>query len=521
VAKTLRRTTFRGHHYMEFEPQFKKLPPWDATTLWFYKELTDTSVLRLSQKLDIPAFREEIGVDVEVSQPTLHRIDERADDGQGSQPSQYFLDERDRVLRLVDDTPWGDAFVDPPEPEVETDGATEPDARLKARRLRNEVYPYIQFQRDASNNHPKHRLLKLLDIAGNLGIFPNQAAGILTGKDWLRDINTPEAQDLFYHIRKLPRSKVTDMFVAANERLFEIAQQYDDFTSNVEIAVDISDWPWFGENKPRYTSGTKPGRNYAYAWQFITLGIVGTHAPVQLVALPVQNRKNKAAHLRRLLKFANTHFDIDRAYLDSAFYSAKVTSALLDNGVDFVMQSRMRQGVMTDLVEEAADRGDTWASMPFGVKDRNPTEYMMMIEAEKRASRRKGAADEVADNWTPFYTNLDPEEHGAHELARGYRNRWGVETSCRVIKEDFLPKSGSETIVPRHFIFNYAVTMYNSWVVANLIAASERDHDLDESKVFKAATYMALICDDSKKLTEQEIDDISEVSDMVGGTSWF
>jgi len=63
VAKTLRRTTFRGFSYMDFEPEFKKLPPWDATTLWFYKELTDTSVLRLSQKLDIPAFREEIGVE--------------------------------------------------------------------------------------------------------------------------------------------------------------------------------------------------------------------------------------------------------------------------------------------------------------------------------------------------------------------------------------------------------------------------------------------------------------------------
>jgi hypothetical protein len=90
-----------------------------------------------------------------------------------------------------------------------------------------------------------------------------------------------------------------------------------------------------------------------------------------------------------------------------------------------------------------------------------------------------------------------------------------------LVKEDFLPKSGAEDVVPRHFQFNYALTMYNTWVVANLHGASKQGHNLSESKLYKAATYMAQICDDSSEMTEQEIGDVSRVSNILNEGNWF
>jgi len=115
-------------------------------------------------------------------------------------------------------------------------------------------------------------------------------------------------------------------------------------------------------------------------------------------------------------------------------------------------------------------------------------------------------------------------EHDIDELAADYRNRWGIETSYRVIKNKFLPSSGARHLNVRSFIFNYAVTLYNSWVVANLRAAEENGIDLsdeDTDRPYKANHFLTALVDDTHFVQAEEVDNLSEHSTILTRGSWF
>ncbi|MEM3101723.1 MAG: transposase [Candidatus Nitrosotenuis sp.] len=58
-------------------------------------------------------------------------------------------------------------------------------------------------------------------------------------------------------------------------------------------------------------------------------------------------------------------------------------------------------------------------------------------------------------------------KHDANKLLDMYRNRWGIETSYRVI-EQFMPQTTSKAYVIRLFYFLFAVWMYNLWIIFNI-----------------------------------------------------
>ncbi|MFC4544183.1 transposase [Halosolutus amylolyticus] len=111
------------------------------------------------------------------------------------------------------------------------------------------------------------------------------------------------------------------------------------------------------------------------------------------------------------------------------------------------------------------------------------------------------------------------ERNGAEVLAEKFRSRWGVETSCRVIKNRFLPQSGSSQIEHRLFLFGYAVLLYNMWTVANAIGADrDDDHDLSEDgKYWKTVVFLSNMIDDPASLEIGEVPEgeLSEFIEMI------
>lgn len=96
------------------------------------------------------------------------------------------------------------------------------------------------------------------------------------------------------------------MFMEANEPLFEIAADHNYVPKKVEVAIDITDWPYYGDSdSDDYVRGTKPGRNYARAWKYITLSLVGTDTPFILLVLSVRRRSDAPKYVRRLLRHRN------------------------------------------------------------------------------------------------------------------------------------------------------------------------------------------------------------------------
>lgn len=128
-----------------------------------------------------------------------------------------------------------------------------------------------------------------------------------------------------------------------NEPLFEIANDCDYFLDKPEVAIDITDWSYFGDpDSDKYVRGTRSGRNYARAWKYITLSLVETDTPLVLLVLPVRKTSDAPQYVRRLLRLASQYLDLHRVYLDAGteFYSEDTISTVNEFDLELVVQGR-------------------------------------------------------------------------------------------------------------------------------------------------------------------------------------
>jgi len=71
-----------------------------------------------------------------------------------------------------------------------------------------------------------------------------------------------------------------------------------------------------------------------------------------------------------------------------------------------------------------------------------------------------------------FATNEQYDENDvnlAERLFDLYGKRWGVETSYRIKKHSYLPKTTSKNYLIRLFHFMFSVLLYNLWILADIL----------------------------------------------------
>lgn len=168
-----------------------------------------------------------------------------------------------------------------------------------------------------------------------------------------------------------------------------------------------------------------------------------------------------------------------------------------ESGAELVIQGVKQGSEIKRFLHGMAHLGMESNKMPYGVSGLSEDSYTALGQkSKKRASRRKSEADNPWDDYAYFYTNANMEEYSVGDLAAGYRNRWGIETGYRVLKEEFLPKSASPDPTVRTFYFNFAAHLYNLWTTANILRADDLGEDLSEGKQFTAGRFIQAIEDD-------------------------
>lgn len=247
-------------------------------------------------------------------------------------------------------------------------------------------------------------------------------------KPWYDDGDILRGQSLTHHIRKSSRTDVTEMFLDGNEQLFDIANgadgdynhDYDYFPDEAEVAIDITDWPFFGDpDTSEFVKGTKSGRNFSNAWKYITLALVGTDTPLVLVVLPVKDKSKTPEYIRRMLRLSRQYLDIKRVYLDAGteFYNSDTISTITEHGLELVMKGRKSGKEIKHFLNGMA-RADLHSSYhPYGVDDLDRNRYYAVgLKSEKTVKLRKSEPDEPLDNYVFLYTNVDPREIPSEEL---------------------------------------------------------------------------------------------------------
>ena len=113
------------------------------------------------------------------------------------------------------------------------------------------------------------------------------------------------------------------------------------------------------------------------------------------------------------------------------------------------------------------------------MKDRLSADAETVVDAYKMQRKRPptASADVTVfavphrtkeDEYVWFVTNLDVESETTNAYAAAFRRCWGIETSYRQIG-DFLPRTSSPMFSVRLFYFLFAVSLYNLWVLANVL----------------------------------------------------
>ncbi len=370
-----------------------------AVRVYLYYDLAPMPEYRVADRLDLPDVRDRLEIPEPVSQSTLNRMPERFDDSS----RHYYASQAETLVREWQDTRFEDWVRDPLPETISPDGDGTPPVQTLAQQLRAETFQYIRLKRYKSTKVSKDAAMRVLVAAANKNQFVNDAAKNLDLKEWYDGDEVPTGKTLNYHIQKSSREDITRMFVEANEPLFEIADDHGYFDGGPEVAIDLTDWPFFGDpDVDDFVRKTKSERNYWLAWKYIVLSLVGTDTLFILGVLPVRKKNLTPQYMRRLLRLVSQYVDVQRVYVDAAteFYSADAVSTVDELGMELVMQGRRSGSDIKHLLNGMARSGLESEYMSYGTGSLNPEDYWAVGVKSKKITKLREASGQPRDQRT-------------------------------------------------------------------------------------------------------------------------
>jgi len=278
------------------------------------------------------------------------------------------------------------------------------------------------------------------------------------------------AKSLLYHLRNLSPDAITAQFDGVRDRVFEVLRSQRRLPAFVDVAIDLHEWRFYGSADTDHVLTTYPDLGTNKAFCFATLCIVAPRTRFTLAVVPMDlgvvpmdanGFRAKRDAVRSLLEAAKQYVSIRHVYLDRGFYQVHVVAELEQQNVDYIVRARPSSGMKDRLSAGAETVADEYTMQ----RKRNPT---ASVDVTVFAVPHRTSEDEHV--W--FVTSLDVDSSTANAYAAAFRRRWGIETSYRQLS-DFLPRTSSPTFSVRLFYFLFAVSLYNLWVLANVLASAE------------------------------------------------
>jgi putative transposase len=162
---------------------------------------------------------------------------------------------------------------------------------------------------------------------------------------------------------------------------------------------------------------------------------------------------NKQEILRTLLEYALQRVKIRRLYVDRGFFDAESIELFKYYHLKFLMPCSANERIKKILEV---------VSSPTVIKDyemKNAVFNVIVVNDEYGVKK-------------VFASNIDFNENDvglAERLFNLYSKQWGIETSYRVKKHSFRPKTTSKNYFIRLFYFMFSVLLYNLWLLADIL----------------------------------------------------
>ncbi len=340
------------------------------------------------------------------------------------------------------------------------------EAKQVCRAASTVVYPRLDFDIKPCGSYTREDFLEVLSRVAFEQEFANTAGKTCQldhgeSVDLTSTARNGLAKSLLYHLRNLEADAIDDQFDGVRHDLFEILRKQRLLPDCVDVAIDLHQWRFYGDADTDHVLITYPdqGTNRTYCFATICIVAPGMRFTLDVLALESNGFRAKRKAVRSLLKTAQEYVSIRHVYLDRGFYQVHVVAELEQLDVDYIVRARPSKGMKTRLSAGAETVVDEYLMQ----RKRKPT---ASVAVTVFAVPHRSTEDEHV--W--FVTNLDPEPETARAYAAAFRRRWGIETSYRQIG-DFLPRTSSPTFSVRLFYFLFAVSMYNLWILANVLVS--------------------------------------------------
>lgn len=277
----------------------------------------------------------------------------------------------------------------------------------------------------------------------------------------------PNGQTVFNRLIGCTHEKIEFAF---NHILESSLKRIRTFLRNrkVVLALDTTYQPFYGDinSNPLWIHDYKPVNGCNGCFMFITVSIVIGEAKFILGDLPVPRGWNKADYVEKIIRQARRYIVIDACLFDRGFVDYELIDRLKKLKVGYQIlwkKDGKRETWLTKELKNLKPREMKEYIKEDGYFHRNKTRYYVRTRFII-IKQYKYKEDEQAYDWV-FATNRKLRSQMWY--IRGYKCRWGVETTYRVT-DNVRIKTTTSDEVKRYFLFTFSCLLYNLWKFANL-----------------------------------------------------
>ncbi len=236
----------------------------------------------------------------------------------------------------------------------------------------------------------------------------------------------------------------------------------------LKLAIDITKVPYYGKLDNPFISSVIPDGVHGAtgSYQYLTISCINTNCKLILGNFLVRPETNIAELIPKVLDEISKIKPIKIVLLDRGFTDLKLAYNLLKRKLKFIIFWR---------------KNGTWHEKIYDLMKNEEIKY---VELEREiylwpelqtikfqcpfifVKKYKYEKDTKAYDWL-FCSNAHFDEIG-HCIA-SYKERWGIETIFRVIKQEFMIKTTSKHQSVRLFEICFAMFFYNLWQCARFL----------------------------------------------------
>lgn len=344
--------------------------------------------------------------------------------------------------------------------------------------LKKRLSPFIKFNLNHNAVYSKNQFIDLMIHMGMTRDFAENGSKTF-GE--LRTSLSPNADTLLYHLKNYNDFReIQQMYLTLFEILWNMTKQTNiiDVHKRYDVAIDFTEWYFYGDRSSPMVMGKKPERGTTKCYKFATINIVETGKRFTLLALPVGPFDSKEQILKKLLSYTQQRIKIHRIYADRGFFDSNSINVFKNFKLKFLIPCSANSRIKKLF-------GIVRSPVVINDYEMGNSVFNVVIVNDEDGNKRAFATNEIFD---------ENDVNLAERLFLLYGKRWGIETSYRVKKHSFLPKTTSKNYQVRIFYFLFSVLLYNLWLLADILiwlalfGYVKEDH-LITSKYFGTVLY--------------------------------